>query len=249
MGLMMHTADGEYVTRHMIQEIPLPAETETYKPVANGEFVEMLLHEADKALGLPLVGEKYGLSQRGQQMFGVLTFDTGNPDHGLGIGFRNSYNKTLPGAVAGGVDPFVCDNLCFSGDSFTVVRRHTKNVWADLRVMIQESMGGIFADYSVMCREFGVMREIDIDQDTGYEVLGLAMGHDVLLPQQASYAMKAWQDPPQEAFEGRNIYSLYNAFTEGTKRGAAGAALDTLPKVHAFFRENLPQLEEVRVAA
>ena len=58
------------------------------------------------------------------------------------LGIRNSNNMRFPAGLALGVAPFVCDNLCFSGE-VTINRRHTRNVIGDLRKMITSSMDSL----------------------------------------------------------------------------------------------------------
>jgi len=55
------------------------------------------------------------------------------------LGIRNSNNMRFPAGLALGVAPFVCDNLCFSGE-VVISRRHTTNVISDLTKMISTSM-------------------------------------------------------------------------------------------------------------
>ena len=55
------------------------------------------------------------------------------------LGIRNSNNMRFPAGLALGVAPFVCDNLCFSGE-VVINRRHTTNVISDLTKMISTSM-------------------------------------------------------------------------------------------------------------
>ena len=66
--------------------VPVPEKTKTYHPVAHGELIEFIRERTKVTLGLSIRQEQYGLSRKDQQMFGVMTLDTGHDENGLSIG-------------------------------------------------------------------------------------------------------------------------------------------------------------------
>jgi len=87
-----------------ISAIPVPDSTRSYAPIAYADMVSIVKAEADRALGLPMISERYGTNKNGSQFFGVLRYDAGDIGDGraLALGMRNSYGKTLAAGSVGG---------------------------------------------------------------------------------------------------------------------------------------------------
>ena len=116
MTLLLHRG-AQDIEFEQLEEIPIPQETSSYKPVAHHELANTL-----KTMTLDLMPEylhshsQYGVTREGQKLFGVHTFKNGDANLGFSVGFRNSYDRTLSIAVALGARVFVCDNLMLTGD-------------------------------------------------------------------------------------------------------------------------------------
>lgn len=235
-GLMLHCG-SEQVTRQMVEAVPVPAPTHSWRPVPYGDAIAYLHHQVDSQLGLEVESEAYGLNKKGDQMFGLITLKTDREDNGLSIGIRQSYNKSLSLGVAVGAQVFVCDNLCFSGSAFKVVRKNTVNVWADFRALVASQVAQSLRHYDAVNEQCDALKALPCPERRGYEILGVAMGEGVLTPNQASVAFQDWKIPRHEDFANRNVWSLYNCVTEGLKKGAPARTLDRHARAHAFFTE------------
>jgi hypothetical protein len=231
-GLMLHCG-SQSATLEEVRAVPAPQHTDTWKPVPYRDTLDLVKEVATQALG-PIMSEAYGLNKDGKQMFGLLRFACGGQDHGLSIGLRGSIDKTLGNGIAVGANVFVCDNLCFSGEAFKIVRRNTTNVWEDLSAMIREHIAGAGTYYGAVSRDIERMKEISCSQDRGYEILGLLQGHGLLRPRQAGVALSDWRTPRHEEFAERDLWSLYNCATEGLKKAAPGQVIDSQTKLHSY---------------
>ena len=60
------------------------------------------------------------------------------------LGVRNSNDKQFAAGLVMGIAPFVCDNLCFSGE-VKVSHRHTRNVMSNLPGRIGQKLDELFA--------------------------------------------------------------------------------------------------------
>ena len=237
MNTMMLHCGGELVTRNDVDLVWKPEATATYQPVAHGEVVDLAKEIVDYRLGYKLRSEQYGLNKDGAQFFFALTYDTGEKEAGFTIAGRNSYDKTLKVAYVGGARVFVCDNLALRGDAMHVQRKHTRNVMRDIRELCDGAIkGGVVAARS-LADMWHDMRLVPCDLDRGYEIMGRALGHDVVKPQQVTLAMEAW-DEDLHGF-GRSLYGVYQAFTEGCKRGAPNQMIDRLTDVNDFMANEL----------
>jgi len=240
MSLLLHCG-SKAVSRVDVMAVPLPVATNRWKPVSYNDALSFVEQSIEEHLKIKQIRSSFGLNKKGNQMFAELTYDNGS-DLGVAFGLRQSYNKSLSLGLAVGAKVFVCDNLCFSGDSFTVLRRNTKNVWQDFQSLVIAQVQVAMESHGAMTAAIATMREQDCSLDEGYKLLGLAQGYDVLTPHQASVAFGDWTTPRHEEFGARTLWSLYNAVTEGLKYGGPATVLDRHCIAHKFFVSQLTQL-------
>lgn len=234
MSMILHCGSSQ-ATRAQVEAIPVPVHTDSWRPVPYADTIGYMHELAERVLGLPVRSERYGLNKEGNQMFGLISLDTGDTEKGLCFGLRGSYNKSLANAGVAGAQVLVCDNLCLSGDAFKVVRRNTKNVWEDFKTMIRLQMDKSLEHYANMGKSIQAMKDRPCNERRGYAFLGVAQGEGVLTPTQATVAFKDWKTPRHEEFADRNVWGLYNCVTEGLKKGQPGTILDRHTRAHDWF--------------
>ena len=244
-NLIMHCG-GSVVTRNDVCSVETPANTSSYVGVDYGWLLDLVEDVADGVLGLPLRSDEYGLNRAGNQLFAAFTYES-EGESGLSIGVRASHDKSLPVGVVAGSRVFVCDNLAFCGESFKVVRRHTKNVLNDVKSRVAEGISEAAVAHDIINDAWGQMKPIEMDLDEGYALIGQALGHNVVKSQQATRTMRSWRnefevgDKANAAFpqHGPSMYGVYQALTEGCKQGAAGGRIPTLIGVDTWMRGRL----------
>ncbi len=151
------------------------------------------------------------------------------------IGFRNSYDKTLPIGVCGGASVFVCSNLMFTGDIIKM-RKHTQNVEEDLDILIQKLFDDVDRRYDESVEAKKHLQEIEFsDRDTGNYLGQLFVNQGVLNGAQLNKATKEWFESP--VFTERTAWSAYNACTEALKAAHPMNALEKYTKLHTFTKE------------
>ena len=217
MNLLMHTG-GDYATLDDLRGVPVPMETDTYKPVNHWDLATNLQKASQSLLtDCDLVGAQYGLARKGLQMFGVLTYRQPEEQSlGLSIGFRNSYDKSLSVGIAIGASVFVCDNLALTGE-VAIMRKHTTNVWNDLEEVIITTIYRSRGNFLKIAEDRERMMSVALSDDEAFRTIGLLFGKDVLSPRQLPVAKKAWLKPAHEPFEDRTLWSFYNACTQAMK--------------------------------
>jgi len=219
--------------------IKVPEKTETYIPVSHQELYTRIKEAGTKHYNTSPFEEKLEVNHRGQQMFGSMTFHDGSQLSGSGmnrsIGFRNSYDKTLPIGVCGGASVVVCSNLMFTGDIIKM-RKHTQNVEEDLDILIQKLFDDVDRRYYDSVAAKGVMEEIEFsDRDTANYLGQLFVNEGVLNGAQLNKATKEWFESP--VFKERTAWSAYNACTEALKAAHPMNALEKYTKLHTFTKE------------
>ena len=219
--------------------IKTPERTETYVPVSHQELVTRIKEAGTKHYNTSPFEEKLEVNHRGQQMFGSMTFHDGSQLSGSGmnrsIGFRNSYDKTLPIGVCGGASVVVCSNLMFTGDIIKM-RKHTQNVEDDLDKLIQKLFDDVDRRYDQSVEDKLTMEQIHFsDTDAGNYLGQLFVNEGVLNGAQLKKATDEWFN--SSAFTERTAWSAYNACTEALKAAHPMNALEKYTKLHTFTKE------------
>ena len=221
--------------------IKTPERTETYVPVSHQELVTKIKEAGTKHYNTSPFEEKLEVNHRGQQMFGSMTFHDGSNLRADGsgmnrsIGFRNSYDKTLPIGVCGGASVFVCSNLMFTGDIIKM-RKHTQNVEEDLDALIQKLFADVDRRYNEAVADRETMSEIHFSDIDAANYLGqLFVNQGVLNGAQLKKATDEWFN--SSAFTERTAWSAYNACTEALKTAHPMNALEKYTKLHTFTKE------------
>jgi hypothetical protein len=213
--------------------VDTPEGTDTHRPVDHGHFINLIRDEALRR-GFDIRLEEYSLAKNGSQLFGVYHLDVGNGEHGPAIGFRNAHDKAFSAGMISGVGIMCCDNKCFSGDGAYMFKRHTKNIMEVLEFEIHKAIGESLSHYEKTAIEMTAMKDVNLTLDDGYALLGRALGHDVLKPQQATIAFRDWTKPRHEEFADRNLFTLYQTGNESLKKSQPSTVMGQHIKLHNF---------------
>ena len=232
--MLMHS-NSELITYDEAVAIPLPQETSSYKPVSNRYLINSV-KESISDQGLILSNLELATSKDGQKLFGCAKIKHENEELAPAICFRNSYDKSMSVGLASGAKVFVCDNLQITGDSFTKLRKHTTHVMNDVDYMVEDAVAAVIPDFKRELLTIEEMENTPITVDRGYEFLGLLRGKGVLNSKCFNIALKEWQKPQHECFPSNNLWSLYNACTEGLKGLNASDAMQSMVKFDRAFK-------------
>lgn len=239
--LMLHCG-GKQTSRREVERVRVPdarmmGASKRYCALPHGDMLAMIEEAITRRIEGEVINEQYGLNMDGHQLFGTFTLDVGDKEKGLVIGFRNSYNRTFAAGVCGGTSVFVCDNLAFSGEAFTAVRKHTLNVAESFRGMLDVGMQAIPKSFEKMQADYEAMKAVEVPEARGAELLGRCIYDGALKPQQLTKAQEAWRCDLNDF--GRSMWGVYNAATEGAKRGAANTVMRSRVVLHDWFCDEL----------
>jgi hypothetical protein len=230
--LSMSTPGSERVNFAMLAEIPLPEPTATYQPVPHTDLVNLIRNVSGDILhGYEFHNEQYGLARDGKQMFGIHTYRSDSDEIGLSLGFRNSYDKSMAIGLVIGASVFICDNMVFAGE-ITTFRKHTANVLNDLTQLILSTVYARKSNYAILKGDISRLKQQRLQDDEAYRMLGYLYGKNILTPRQLPVVRKEWESPTYDAFSDRNLWSFYNAVTEGLKTSPPSAILEKHIQLH-----------------
>lgn len=232
--LLLH-AGGDYCTLDDLRHIPLPAETQTYKPVSHYDLATNLAEVSGSMLvDYELDRSQYGIARDGNQLFGVHTYRNGSDSMGLSIGFRNSYDKSISVGIAIGASVFVCDNLALTGE-IAIARKHTSNVWQDLEELIITTTYRSQHNFKRIVEDAQLMQGQYLSDNDAYRLIGLLYGNSVITPRQIPVVKKEWLTPSHPEFSDRNVWSLYNAATEALKSSPPNKIMEKHIALHEML--------------
>jgi hypothetical protein len=219
-GLMLHCGSG-HVTRDELQLVPTPAPTATWHPVAHHRIAELVRQEAIHR-GYQIAGEDYGLNPSGTRLFGVLRFSQdGRPDFTRALGFRNSHDKSLALGLTAGLSVFVCDNLCFGGET-VLYRRHTTRL--EIEMLIVKAFDSLTGQYAQLETGVGRLRSMPVSEDDARLLVVRAAEMQAIPGSDILPVLEGFRQPPHAEFAEPNRWSLYNSFTETAKAYSPGRA-------------------------
>ena len=173
------------------------------------------------------------------RMFATIAlshYDRPNSDNNLMIGFRNSIDKSMSFGIASGAQVIVCSNMCISGSSVTILKKHTKNNIADVMDTIDMAVFKSEGNYESMANFLYELSTKEISNDYAYAALGRMNGHNIIKPQQYSNALKIFKNPTHREYGFGTMNTLYQALTEAVSDDKAIRVLETSSKVTDFIR-------------
>jgi len=247
---MLMLKQEEHASLEEVNQVWTPPKTKTYAPVPYSDFLSMLRTEVESR-GYVIVEENYGLASskryanmhpdgvaRGSQLFGYWVIEPVDGEAGkagrMCLGIRSSHDKTLTVHLVGGEHITVCSNLMFSGSAIELQRKHTLNVWDDVRELITRGFDTAVQFHDKVHKDIEIWRSVPVDVDRGFEILGRALAWGYIKPQQVTIAIDAWAQNLND--HGRSLWGVYNAMTEATKRGSVVTAVDRHVKADEFIR-------------
>jgi hypothetical protein len=220
------TKGARRVDRLAIANLVIPPATDSWCPVGHVQLLDQVERNLDSR-GFKVVGEEHFIGRDAARYFGRLSVQpkiapaTGNPsDYGFFVGLRNSTDKSFASTIGFGTNVYVCSNGCFSAEHI-LNRKHTPEILVDLPPLVD----------TILCR-FGGHTEVVKHRFDTYKHIELADGeaHDLIIRgaelgatnyRQVPTIVGQWKSPDHPEFkEHRNVWRLFNAFTEAAKMGS-----------------------------
>ena len=228
-------------TKDDLDSIIVPEKTSSYEPISHLQLVNYLESSVPDLLGdeYSLIDNSFGTARKNQLLFGMMTFKNEAKDMGLSIGYRNSLDRTLSVGLAFGANVFVCENLMMTGDIF-VMKKHTPNVWIGLPELVEQTVPQAIGVYHTLQKDVNDMKQMKINQDQGFQLLGLLKGHGVFTTPQTNVAFKEFVEPSFKEHKDDSVMQVYNASTEALKSHSwPQAAMRSRIKLHEVVKDKI----------
>jgi hypothetical protein len=256
---MLMLSKATEVPRSALRGIATPPPTDTWRPVAHADVVDVVTERA-AARGLRIKDERYAIMNghlrldgsllppvelAGARMFGSLDFEAvPNVEFPSGcvpsMGLRNSHDKSFALSVLSGARVLVCANGVLSGE-FVITRKHTSRI--DLVQSVEEALSA-FMDSA---RQFSTMQNRLVRwslSDRHSKALVVDMAREgAFAPSEILKVLDEYAHPEHREFVGRNAWSLYNCATARMKGQSPARQTDGFRALSKVLWEAAPALQ------
>lgn len=226
-GLCIHCGANR-ADREEVSAVRTPPATTTWFPIPHITLINRV-QEALTALNLRIVEEAHAITHDGMRYFGLLRVENCKPtgdDFGYVLGLRNAHDQSFKASLAVGSNVFVCDNLSFSGE-ITIARKHTRHIERDLPLLTGNAIGLLSQRWTVMEDRYNAYKGTELTDAQAHDAIIRALDVEASTTRQLDTVLKEWRTPRHPEFaEHRNVWRLFNAFTEAAKE----SSLQMLPQ-------------------
>ena len=202
-----------------VRSVNTPRSTNSWCPIPHHQLISQV-QKTLKTTNLRIGTQAHSLSHQGQRYFGLMEIHAqqSTEDYCWVLGLRNSHDKTFPAGIVAGASVFVCDNLSFSGE-IKFARKHTRFIVRDLPQLVSRSIGLLLAKWHDQDKRIEAYKEAEITDIEAHDLIIRATDVGVCSNRLIPPVLNEWREPRYDTFEGRNVWSLFNAFTESLKDG------------------------------
>ncbi len=232
MSLCLHSG-AKIVEMEQLHSVQTPEATATWTPVPHSLIVESV-KGALVTGGAQIVKEEHAIYNGGDRYFGLLHLGENTDGGNTVVGIRNSHDKTFPAGLSLGNHVFVCDNLSFSGD-IVVARKHTRWIGRDLDRLIFDAVGKLSDLRQKQLVRFAAYKNREINDVEAHDLMIRALSARIISCQQIPKVVDEWQKPSHDDFAPRNVWSLFNDFTEVLKGTAPQSAVKRTMTLHGLL--------------
>lgn len=235
-NLVVH-AGGWNATEEEVNAVPVPEHTKTYTPIPHGRLIEQLQSILPRQ-GMKLERLQLALSNKGERLFGVadVVNGTGQPDWGIAIGFRNSYDRSFALNMCAGSRVFVCDNLAFHGE-VTMRHRHVGMLDAELPSLVSDLVHGVAVFKGEVAAQVDALKGAELDDRGAHDLVCRSIRAGVFPARAIPLVLDEWHEPKHEEFRPRTAWSLFNAFTEAAKVRTPELQMRSTLSLNAMFNQ------------
>ena len=98
-------------------------------------------------------------------------------------------------------------------------RRHTTNIMRDLPTIVSQAIGQLMDSWAVTDNRIDAFKSLKLDDRTAHDLIVRGYRAGACTKNQMADVVTQWHKPEHEQFEGRDLWSLQNAFTNVYRGG------------------------------
>jgi hypothetical protein len=204
------------VNKEVIDMIPCPRGTSTWKPIAHNKALDLAMDSINRN-GLTVVNETHELTHNDERLFSKLIVEGPSipsvPDFKFTVGVRNAHDKAFRFGVVVGTQVMVCSNLQFFGEC-DAGHKHTPSILQDVPERLNKAIGGFIDLTQGEVNRVNSLKTLEMTDTQANDIVIDMMDQKAIAPSKIPAVLEQWRTPNHTEFNDRNAWSLYNAFTE-----------------------------------
>ena len=237
MNLMLH-CDAKDTTWKDLCNVRTPEPTKTHHPVPHHVLFSMVKDQMTLQ-GYKITDMQHGITHGGSRYFGVMQLKSFT-DWSPIVGLRNSHDKSITADLCFGTSVFVCDNMAFYGDLFSLSRKHTNRIENDLPERIKAAVAMTDMHTKRMEVTINHYKKRHITSRVAHDIIVRALDEGAIVSRRIPHVLEEWRNPRHNEFKKRNAWSLFNAFTESMKSAnSIQTHVSRTSKLHKVFDKKL----------
>lgn len=225
--------------------MPVPAATSTYTPISNREIHNQILQEVkdnDFEIKDILVKSKTGKNCVIYYSLADMR-NTPNPEIGIRVGFKNSYDKTMSFGFALGSEVYICSNGMVSGEYIIKKQHRIKEVASYAKELIHKYFTQIRMEHERNLYFAEELKNRTVSEAEAQRIIGeLYINNNVITNSQLrKMTSEMYSSEKFENFKNcREItaWDLYNHGTQALKTSANYNIFNRHIKYNEYFRTN-----------
>lgn len=226
--------------------VPKPIATNTYSPISHDEIHDTIMKEIkDNAFSLT---NTYIKSRNGKNCIVMYSLvddlaSYQDPEIGIRVGFKNSYDRTMSFGFALGSEVFICGNGMVSGE-YTIKKQHRmKDVSIYAKELIHNYFGQIRAEHNDNLAFAKELKSRDVTEADAQRIIGELFINNKIITQAQLRKMSSemYNSDKFNSFKNGNditAWDLYNHGTESLKTSANFNLFNRHIEYNEYFRRN-----------
>jgi len=150
---------------------------------------------------------------------------------------RGAYDMAWAWNLLLGSGLSVCQNGIFDGQGLRVLSRNTLNVWDTFSGLASRAVSDVIPTYHRNMLAASQLADVACGERRGAGLIGVARYNGVLSATQESVVIEDWRKARHPEFARRDLWGLYNAGTEGLKKGSIDNAGERHIGWHKFLTD------------
>lgn len=225
---------------------PKPLATNTYAPISHEEIHDTIMSEIkDNAFKLKDISVKSKTGRNCIVMYSLIDEIASyqDPEIGIRVGFKNSYDKTMSFGFALGSEVFICGNGMVSGE-YTIKKQHRMrdvNIFA--KELIHQYFGQVRAEHDENLIFAKELKQHEVTEADAQRIIGELFINNRIITQAQLRNMSSQMYNSDKFNSFKNVdmisaWDLYNHGTEALKTSANINLFNRHVEYNDYFRRN-----------
>lgn len=199
-----------YKTLNDLISAPIPHATKSYTPLSHEDAVDTIKEMLDN-YGYEIEESIFRANENATQAYGYFVFRASADPEIKGLyAFQNSYDKTM--RFTGAVGVKIDDEAVVISNSTPHMRKHTGAAVTDIKEGVESQISNASVDVNTMITRKNDFSQYTISKIEYGRLVGELLIEDILMPDQATAAARAWPKNPGRNAVKINEITLWEAY-------------------------------------